>query len=55
MTEKQSQIENPTPQKFRCSNCNSAQTYVLKNGTRVCRKCSFRDKKEESQNAEKTN
>lgn len=35
--------EKQKPQKFRCSNCNSAQTYVLKNGTRVCRKCGFLD------------
>ena len=26
----------------RCLKCDSLQTYVLKNGTRVCRVCGFR-------------
>lgn len=38
--------------KMRCPKCNSAQTYGLKDGTRVCRKCSYRentsDKKKEA-------
>ena len=33
--------------KFRCGKCNSAQTYVKKDGTRVCRKCGHREKKED--------
>lgn len=36
--------ESPKPQKFRCSKCNSAQTYVSGKGTiRVCRKCGNRE------------
>lgn len=31
--------------KIRCKKCNSAQTYMLKDGTLVCRKCSNREKK----------
>lgn len=34
--------EKPKPQKFRCSNCNSAQTYLTNKGRR-CRKCGFLD------------
>jgi ribosomal protein L40E len=40
-------MEKEKPKKFRCVKCNSAQTYVLKDGTRVCRKCSYREIKEE--------
>jgi len=29
--------------KTRCLKCNSAQTYTLKNKTRVCRKCGNRE------------
>ncbi len=36
--------EGKKPVKFRCKKCYSAQTYVNKDGTRVCRKCNFREK-----------
>lgn len=44
--------EKQKPQKFRCSNCNSAQTYVSGKGTiRVCRKCGNREEiKKEGEN-----
>jgi Zn finger protein HypA/HybF involved in hydrogenase expression len=32
--------ETTKPQKFRCSKCNSAQTYTNSKG-RKCRKCGF--------------
>jgi len=41
-TEKEKQ-EKTKIIKMRCPKCNSAQTYGLKDGTRVCRKCSYRE------------
>ena len=33
--------------KFPCKDCGSSQTYALKDGTRVCRKCAYREKSKE--------
>lgn len=32
------------PDKFRCSKCNSSQTYVTIKGIRKCRTCGYRQK-----------
>ena len=50
--EEQKEVTKVVITKFKCKQCNSAQTYVLKDGTRVCRKCGNREVKE---NAEKSN
>ena len=39
----------------KCLKCGSLQTYVLKNGTRVCRVCGFRRKPEEEIKGETEN
>jgi transposase len=33
-------------EKCRCSNCGSLMTYSLVDGTLVCRKCSFKEKRQ---------
>jgi len=33
--------------KFPCQKCKSSQTYALADGTRVCRRCSYREKPQE--------
>ena len=44
--EEEKQIETPKEKitKIRCSKCNSAQIYTLKDETKVCRKCAYREK-----------
>lgn len=37
-------IQQSKPIKIRCSKCNSAQIYTLKDGIRACRKCGNREK-----------
>ena len=32
-------------EKFVCPKCNSSYTYTLKDGTLICRRCSYRKKK----------
>jgi len=32
--------------KLRCKECGSAEIYTLADGTRVCKRCGFREKKE---------